>query len=79
MLDFQRFEMTAGAGAGLEALWSVRRSNGVVSKSGRTVVSEPVGAPGYDALVAAQSLALAAVIHNLAQALREVARAAQSQ
>jgi len=79
LLDIQRFEMTAGAGVGLEALWSVRRSDGVVSKSGRTVVSEPVSAAGYDALVAAQSRALAAVSRELAQALREVARAAQSQ
>jgi len=79
LLDIQRFEMTAGEGVGLEALWSVRRSDGGVPKTGRTVISEPVGAAGYDALVAAQSRALAAVSRDLAQALREVARAAQSQ
>src|SRR6185369_10877151 len=79
LLDIQRFEMTAGAGVGLEALWSVRTRDGVVSRSGRTVVSEPVGAAGYDALVAAQSRALAALSRDLARALGEVARAAQSQ
>jgi len=79
LLDIQRFEMTAGEGVGLEALWSVRRSDGGVPKTGRTVVSEPVGAAGYDALVAAQSRALAAVSRDLAQALREVAPAIQSQ
>ena len=79
LLDIQRFEMTAGEGVGLEALWSVRRSDGGVPKSGRTVVGEPVGAAGYDALVAAQSRALAAVSRDLAQALREVARTAQPQ
>ncbi len=79
LLDIQRFEMTAGEGVGLEVLWSVRRSDGGVPKTGRTVVSEPVSAAGYDALVAAQSRALAAVSRDLAQALREVARAAQSQ
>ena len=79
LLDIQRFEMSAGEGVGLEALWSVRRSDDGVPKSGRTVVSEPVGAAGYDALVAAQSRALAAVSRDLAQALREVARAVQSQ
>lgn len=79
LLDIQRFEMTSGEGVGLEALWSVRRSDGGVPKTGRTVVSEPVGAAGYDQVVAAQSRALAAVSRDLAQALREVARAAQSQ
>lgn len=79
LLDIQRFEMTVGEGVGLEALWSVRRSDGGVPKTGRTVVSEPVSAAGYDALVAAQSRALAAVSRDLTQALREVARAAHSQ
>lgn len=79
LLDIQRFEMTAGNGVGLEALWSVRRSDGGVPKTGRTVVSEPVDAVGYDALVAAQSRALATVSRDLAQALREVARAVQPQ
>ncbi|HXE98383.1 MAG TPA: PqiC family protein [Dongiaceae bacterium] len=79
LLDIQRFEMTVGEGVGLEALWSVRRSDGGAQKSGRTVFSEPVGAAGYDAMVAAQSQALAAVSRDLAQALREVAPAIQSQ
>jgi hypothetical protein len=39
------------------------------------VVSEPAGAAGYDALVAAQNRALAAMSRDLAQALRaEAAR-----
>jgi uncharacterized lipoprotein YmbA len=79
LLDIQRFEMTVGEGISLEALWSVRRSDGGVPKSGRTVVSEPVGVAGYDALVAAQSQALAAVSRDMAQALCEVTRAAQAQ
>lgn len=77
MLDIQRLEMTAGEGVRLEALWSVRKSDGGVPKSGRTMVSEPVSAAGYDALVAAQSRALAVVSRDLAQALREAARAAR--
>jgi hypothetical protein len=39
------------------------------------VVSEPAGAAGYDALVAAQSRALAAMSRDLAQALRAEATA----
>jgi uncharacterized lipoprotein YmbA len=39
------------------------------------VISEPAGAGGYDALVAAQSRALAAVSRDLAQSLRAAATA----
>jgi len=70
LIDIQRFEMTAGEGVALDALWSVRRSDGVAVTSGRSVVSEPAGAAGYDALVAAQSRALASVSRDLAHALR---------
>lgn len=79
LLDIQRFEMTVGEGVGLEALWSVRRSDGGDQKAGRTVVSEPIGAPGYDALVAAHSRALAILSRDLVQALREVERSTQPQ
>jgi uncharacterized lipoprotein YmbA len=70
LVDIQRFDMTAGEGVALDALWSVRRSDGGAVTSGRSVVSEPAGAAGYDALVAAQSRALAAVSRDLARALR---------
>jgi uncharacterized lipoprotein YmbA len=70
-VDIQRFELSATEGASLDALWSVRRVGGdSPKKTGRTVVSEPAGAAGYDALVAAQSRALAAVSRDIAQALR---------
>jgi uncharacterized lipoprotein YmbA len=68
-VDIQRFEMTAGAGVALDALWSVRRGDGGAVKTGRTVVSESVGSDGYDTLVAAQSRVLAAVSSDLALAL----------
>jgi len=71
LVDIQRFEMTDGKGVDLDALWSVRRAGGDASKkTGRSVISEPAGAAGYEALVAAQSRALAAVSRDLAQALR---------
>ena len=70
-VDIQRFEMTDGKGVDIDALWSVRPAGGEAQrKTGRTVVSEPAGAAGYEALVAAQSRALAAVSRDLAQALR---------
>ena len=71
LVDIQRFEMTDGKGVDLDALWSVRRAGvDAPKKTGRSVISEPVGAAGYEALVAAQSRALAAVSRDLAQALR---------
>ncbi|RNC64549.1 MAG: membrane integrity-associated transporter subunit PqiC [Desulfuromonadales bacterium] len=73
LVDIQRFEMTAGEGVALDALWSVRRTGEDATKNGRSVVSEPAGAAGYDALVAAQSRALAVLSRDLAQALRAVA------
>jgi uncharacterized lipoprotein YmbA len=75
VIDIQRFEMTAGEGVALDALWSVRRADGGTAKTGRSVISESAGAAGYDALVAAQSRALAAVSRDLAQALRAEAAA----
>ncbi|MRR05982.1 MAG: membrane integrity-associated transporter subunit PqiC, partial [Deltaproteobacteria bacterium] len=68
-VDIQRLEMTVGEGVALDALWSVRRTGEGVPKTGRSMVSEPARAGGYDALVAAQSRALAAVSRDLARAL----------
>jgi uncharacterized lipoprotein YmbA len=74
-IDIQRYEMTAGQGVALDVLWSVKRTAGGTAKSGRSVVSEPAAAAGYDALVAAQSRALGTVSRDLAQALRALAAA----
>jgi uncharacterized lipoprotein YmbA len=75
LIDIQRFDMTAAQGGSLEALWTVRRAAGGIPLNGRTVVSEPAAASGYDALVAAQSRALAVLSRDLAKALRAVAAA----
>jgi len=77
-IDIQRLEMTAGKGVALDAVWSVRRSDGRSLKSGHTEVREPADSAGYEALVAAQSRALAVVSRDLAQSLRSVATTADS-
>ena len=74
-VDIQRLDMTPGKGVALDALWSVRRSGESTAKTGRSVISEPVSAGGYDALVAAQSGALAALSRDLVKALRAVSTA----
>jgi len=70
LLDIQRFESTPGEAVTVEAVWSLRRAAGGTPKSGRSLVREPVGAEGYDPLVAAYGRALLAVSRDLASAIR---------
>ena len=70
LLDFQRFESSAGEAVTIEAVWSLRRGTGGVPKTGHSLVREPVAAAGYDPLVAAYSRALLAVSRDLATAIR---------
>ena len=70
LVDIQRFESTPGEAVTVEAAWSLQRAGGGTSKAGRSLVREPVGAEGYDPLVAAYSRALLAVSADLARAIR---------
>jgi len=70
LVDVQAFESSLGETSHLVVLWSVRppRQGDVVT--GRSIVDEPAGAPGYEALVNAHSRALAAVTRDIAAAIR---------
>jgi hypothetical protein len=68
-VDFQRFEGVVGDDVTLDALWIVRRANGDVVSTGRSVLHEPAGAPGYAALTAAYSRALSKLADSIAPAL----------
>ena len=70
-LDVQRFESRPGDAVSLEVLWTVRRGAAPEVTSGRSNVREPIGAPGYDALVAAHDRALAAISREIAAAIRQ--------
>ena len=70
LVDIQRFESSPGEAVTIEAVWSLRRVTGGVPKTGRSLVSEPVDAVGYDPLVAAYGRALLAVSRDLAVAIR---------
>jgi uncharacterized lipoprotein YmbA len=70
LLDVQRFESALGESVTIEALWTIRRAGGSETRSGRSVVREPARDPGYDALVAAHSRALARVSVEIAEAVR---------
>lgn len=70
LVDIQRFESSPGEAVTVEAFWSLRRATGGAPKTGRSLVREPVGAEGYDPLVAAYGRALLAVSRDLAGAIR---------
>lgn len=70
LVDIQRFESSPGEAVTVEAVWSLRRAAGGCPKTGRSLVREPVGAEGYDPLVAAYGRALLAVSRDLARAIR---------
>lgn len=74
LIDVERFESEPARAVTVEASWSILPRAKGEPKSGRSVVREPAGAAGYDALVAAHSRALAAVSRDIAEALRTMSR-----
>jgi uncharacterized lipoprotein YmbA len=69
-VEIQRFDGAPGDAATIEALWSVSPPKSRASLIGRTIVREPCAGPGYDALAAAYSTALAAVSREIAVAIQ---------
>jgi uncharacterized lipoprotein YmbA len=69
VLHVQRFDSVLGDAATVEAAWQVIPARGA-ARAGQSSVREPAGAPGFDALVAAHSRALAAVSRDIAAAIR---------
>jgi uncharacterized lipoprotein YmbA len=72
-IDVESFESAVGDTSAVSVLWSVRPPKGA-TVNGRTVVRVPTGGPGYDALIAAHSKALAAVSGDIATAIRSTLR-----
>jgi uncharacterized protein len=69
-VDVQRFESVRGQYALVDAVWTVRKTAGGESRSGRTVAREAVQGDGFDALAAAHSRALARVSDAIAMTIR---------
>jgi uncharacterized protein len=74
-INVQRFESRPGQGTLLEAVWAVRQTAGGATRAGRTVASETVQGPSYDALAAAHSNAIARMSADIATAIRAEAEA----
>ena len=69
-IDVQRFESIQGDAAIVEAVWTVRKTAGGATRSGRTVARESVQGQSYDALAAAHSRAMAKLSADIASAIR---------
>ena len=71
-IDVQHFD-SSPAEAHEDVIWTIRARGNAPAKVGRTVVTEPA-AGGFVALTAAHSRALAAVAHDIAQAIRAMGK-----
>ena len=69
-IDVQRFDSIRGQATLLDAVWTVRKTVGGDSRSGRTVARETVQGDGFEVLAAAHSRALAKMSGEIATAIR---------
>jgi len=69
-VSVQRFDSALDVEAIIEALWSVRRADGGVVKTGRSLVRVAAAGRGYDALVAAHARAVAQLSGEIAEVIR---------
>ncbi len=65
-----RFDSIRGKSAVLEALWTVHKTAGGETRSGRTQAQQPVQGDSFEALAAAHSRALATMSADIAAAIR---------
>ncbi len=71
-IEVQRFDSVPGSHALLDAAFTVHDTVTGRTTTGRTTVREPVREPGYDALAAAHSRALARLAADITTAIRDV-------
>jgi hypothetical protein len=69
-IEVQAFDSAPGTAATINAVWVVRRTKDGKSATGRTTITEPTAAAGYEALAAAHSRALARMSQEIADAIR---------
>ena len=68
-IDVQRFDFTAGEGAALDALWTIRAAKGE-PRIGRSEAREPAGGRDPQSMAAAHSRAIGKVARDIAVAIR---------
>lgn len=72
-IDVQRFDLSAGAGAVVDALWTIRDAKGE-PRNGRSQAREPSASGDAEAMAAAASRALEKVARDIAGAIRGMER-----
>ena len=72
-LRVQRFESVLNESVVVDAVWVVTQEPGGAARSGHTVAHESVSGPGFDALAAAHSRAIATISADIAAAIRATA------
>ena len=75
-IDVRAFDSVPGTAATVDATWTVRRSRDGKTETGRTLARENVTAPGYEALAAAHSRAVARLCGDIANVIRAMGRGA---
>ena len=73
-IDVQRFDFSAGDGAVVDALWTIRNAKNDTPLSGRSEAREPAGSRDPQAMAASQSRALEKVARDIAAAIRGLER-----
>ncbi|MDN7181006.1 PqiC family protein [Caballeronia sp. SEWSISQ10-4 2] len=73
-VDVQAFDSSTNGTVTLAVIWLVRSPKRGEKVSGRSVVHEAAGGPGYDALLKAHSRALASVANDIAVATHSAMR-----
>jgi uncharacterized protein len=68
-VDVMRFDSTPGDSVSLDALWSIRAADGAARFDGHSDLRETVAGPGFDAIAAAHSRALAKMSQQIAAAI----------
>jgi uncharacterized protein len=70
-VDIVQFDATPGDSVAVDAMWTVKMSGRTALLTGRSTVRELAPGTGFDALVAAQSRALASVSRDIAGAIQQ--------
>ena len=73
-IDVQRFDFSAGEGAAVDALWTIRSAKNDAPRSARSEAREPAGSRDPQAMAASQSRALEKVARDIAAAIRGLER-----
>jgi uncharacterized lipoprotein YmbA len=75
-VEVRTFDSKPGTAAGVDAVWTIRRTKDGTTQTGRTTAREAVAEAGYDALAAAHSRAIARVCQDIATAILALQRSA---